>query len=82
MSGAANFRDLPHVNVGLLGADYEIDNASSNDRFKKIYGGENWDAQTRSPLTEPGVNVKRGLLSGCDQRPGAARSANPGRVVG
>ena len=29
-------------------------------RFKKIFSGENWDAHTRSPLTEPGVNVKEG----------------------
>ena len=29
-------------------------------RFKKIYAGENWDPQTRSPLTEPGVTVKEG----------------------
>jgi len=29
-------------------------------RFKKIYAGENWDGELRSPLTEPGVNVKEG----------------------
>ncbi len=29
-------------------------------RIKKILSGENWDAHTRSPLTEPGVNVKEG----------------------
>ena len=29
-------------------------------RFKKIYPGENWTPDTRSPLTEPGVNVKEG----------------------
>ena len=29
-------------------------------RIKKIYPGENWDSQVRSPLTEPGVNVKEG----------------------
>ena len=29
-------------------------------RFKKIYPGENWNPDTRSPLTEPGVNVKEG----------------------
>jgi tricorn protease len=46
--------------VGLLGADYEVDAASGMYRFKKIFSGENWDAQTRSPLTEPGVNVKEG----------------------
>src|SRR5256712_3611481 len=29
-------------------------------RFKKIYSGENWHPNLRSPLTEPGVNVKEG----------------------
>ncbi|MGB9491885.1 MAG: PDZ domain-containing protein, partial [Terriglobales bacterium] len=51
---------LHGVNVGLLGADYEVDSPTGMYRFKKIYAGENWDAHTRSPLTEPGVNVKEG----------------------
>ncbi|HTR22970.1 MAG TPA: PDZ domain-containing protein [Terriglobales bacterium] len=55
--GGGEYPDFPHVNVGLLGADYEVD-AGGLYRFKKIYAGENWDAQVRSPLTEPGVNVK------------------------
>ncbi|MGA9471477.1 MAG: PDZ domain-containing protein, partial [Terriglobales bacterium] len=58
--GGGEYPDLHGVNVGLLGADYEVDSASSLYRFKKIYTGENWDAQSRSPLTEPGVNVKEG----------------------
>jgi tricorn protease len=29
-------------------------------RIAKIYPGENWDSKVRSPLTEPGVNVKEG----------------------
>src|SRR5581483_11135478 len=41
---------------GLLGADYEI--ANGRYRFKKIYGGLNWSAALRSPLTAPGVNGK------------------------
>ena len=48
------------VAEGLLGADYELDAATGYYRFKKIYPGENWDAQSRSPLTEPGLNVKAG----------------------
>ncbi len=48
------------VAEGLLGADYELDAASGTYRFKKIYPGENWDPQARSPLTEPGLNVKTG----------------------
>jgi len=48
------------VNVGLLAADFEPDQASGMYRFKKIYSGENWHPNLRSPLTEPGVNVKEG----------------------
>jgi tricorn protease len=43
---------------GLLGADFEI--ANGRYRFKKIYGGLNWNPQLRSPLTEPGVDAKAG----------------------
>jgi tricorn protease len=46
------------VEVGLLGADYEI--AEHRYRFKKIYGGLNWNPELRSPLTEPGINAKTG----------------------
>ena len=43
---------------GLLGADYSVENGRY--RFKKVYGGLNWNPELRSPLTEPGVNVKQG----------------------
>ncbi|MBC7349690.1 MAG: PD40 domain-containing protein [Candidatus Aminicenantes bacterium] len=46
------------IQVGLLGADYEI--ANGRYRFKKVYGGLNWNPELRSPLTEPGVKVKAG----------------------
>ncbi|MDW3228720.1 MAG: PDZ domain-containing protein [Acidobacteriota bacterium] len=46
------------LQVGLLGADYEI--ADGRYRFKKVYGGLNWNPELRSPLTEPGVSVKAG----------------------
>ncbi len=49
---------VKQVNVALLGADMQADGAYY--RFKKIYGGENWDASRRAPLTEPGVSVKEG----------------------
>ncbi|MBS1853034.1 MAG: PD40 domain-containing protein [Acidobacteria bacterium] len=58
--GGGDMPDVHPVNVGLLGADYELDAASGAYRFKKIYAGENWNPQVRSPLTEPGVNVKEG----------------------
>ncbi|HEX5422647.1 MAG TPA: PDZ domain-containing protein [Candidatus Acidoferrales bacterium] len=50
--------DTPKVNVGLLGADYTVENGRY--RFAKIYSGENWNPQLKAPLTEPGVNVKEG----------------------
>ncbi len=43
---------------GLLGADYSVENGRY--RFKKVYGGLNWTPELRSPLTEPGVNVRAG----------------------
>lgn len=43
---------------GLLGADYEV--ANGRYRFKKVYGGLNWNPEMRSPLTEPGVDIKAG----------------------
>lgn len=46
------------IQVGLLGADFEI--ANGRYRFKKVYGGLNWNPELRSPLTEPGVNIKAG----------------------
>jgi tricorn protease len=58
--GGGDYPDLHPVNVGLLGTDFELDPASGMYRFKKIYPGENWDQATRSPLTEPGVDVKQG----------------------
>jgi tricorn protease len=44
--------------VGLLGADYAIENG--HYRFSHIYQGENWNPQLRAPLTQPGVNVQEG----------------------
>ncbi len=58
--GGGDYPDLHPVNTGLLGADFEADQAGGMYRFKKIYPGENWDPHLRSPLSEPGVNVKQG----------------------
>jgi tricorn protease len=48
----------PEVKVGLLGADYKIENGRF--RFARIYNGENWNPDLRAPLTQPGVDVKSG----------------------
>lgn len=58
-SGTGDRRVNPEfIPGGLLGADYEISN--NRYRIKKIYGGLNWTPDLRSPLTEPGVDVKVG----------------------
>ena len=46
------------VDNGLLGADIVAD--SGYYRIRHIYPGENWQADFRSPLTEPGVKVREG----------------------
>jgi tricorn protease len=58
--GGGDAPNLHPINVGVLGVDFELDSANGLYRFKKIYPGENWDGALRSPLTEPGVNVKEG----------------------
>ena len=50
--------DTDNVPGGLLGADYEL--ADGRYRFKKVYGGLNWNGSLRAPLTEPGVRVRQG----------------------
>lgn len=56
--GGGERPEPPKVKVGMLGADYTVDNGRY--RFAKIYNGENWNPQLRAPLTQPGVNVKTG----------------------
>lgn len=43
---------------GLLGADYRI--ANGRWQFARVLSGENWNPDTRAPLTQPGVNVVAG----------------------
>lgn len=56
--GGGDFPKTKNVNVGLLGADYEI--ANGFYRFKKIYSGLNWNPGITAPLTQPGIDVKDG----------------------
>jgi tricorn protease len=49
---------VPRINVGLLGADYRIENGRY--RIEKIYDGENWNPRLQAPLTQPGSDVKTG----------------------
>ena len=68
---ASALHERKTVPGGLLGADYEV--ADGRYRFKKVYGGLNWNPELRSPLTAPGVDVKAGeyllAVRGVDLKP-------------
>jgi tricorn protease len=44
--------------IGMLGVDWALDRGAY--RIKRIVRGGAWDADVRSPLAEPGVDVKEG----------------------
>jgi len=46
------------VSVGLLGADFEIENGRY--RIKRLLTGENWNPDLRAPLSSPGIQVAEG----------------------
>jgi tricorn protease len=46
------------VSVGMLGADFTIENG--HYRIKHIYTGENWNPDLRAPLSGPGIQVSEG----------------------
>jgi len=56
--GGGNIPQPKTLQGGLLGADYEI--ANGRYRFSRIYSGESWNPQLRSPLVQPGINVSPG----------------------
>ncbi len=58
--GGDTQRSADRVNVGMLGADYEVDKASGRYRFKKIYRVKGWTRDIEPPLTKQGVAVKAG----------------------
>jgi len=58
--GGGERPDAPRIKLGLLGAEFSRDPATRAYRIERILPGENWNKQTRSPLTDIGVNVKPG----------------------
>jgi tricorn protease len=57
--------------TGLLGADYRVQDGRY--RFARVYDGENWNADLRAPLTQPGARVRAGeyllAVNGQEVRP-------------
>jgi tricorn protease len=56
--GGGDLETPKRTSVGYLGIDWELANGAY--RIKTIIKGAAWDNQTRSPLDQPGVNVKEG----------------------
>ena len=57
-NGGGDTPEVEDIPVGLLGADYAIENGRY--RITKIYNGENWNPNLRSPLSGPGIDAKVG----------------------
>ncbi len=58
ISGPGDMPGDTPVSVGLLGADYAVENG--HYRIKRIFSGENWNPDLRAPLSAPGIQVKDG----------------------
>lgn len=65
---------------GMLGAEFVAD-PSGRYRIGKIYRGENWHDDFRSPLTEPGVDVKTGAFVLAIDGADLTTSDNPYRLL-
>ncbi|MEJ2544704.1 MAG: PDZ domain-containing protein [Calditrichaceae bacterium] len=58
--GGDQKRKAESVNIGLLGADFELDAKSNLYRFKKVYKTNNWIRNNPAPLAAPGREVHDG----------------------
>ncbi len=52
--------EVQRINGGLLGAELESDPSVKRYKITKIYQGENWNEDRRSPLTESGIFINEG----------------------
>lgn len=60
VGGGSDGDTSPSVHPGVLGVDWALDAASGRYKLAKIYPGDNSRPQYRSPLAQPGLNVKAG----------------------
>jgi tricorn protease len=58
LTGSGDQPEQDPVQVGLLGADYAIE--QGRYRIRRIYTGENWNPDLQAPLSAPGVRVAEG----------------------
>ncbi|MEH6537614.1 MAG: PDZ domain-containing protein [Psychroserpens sp.] len=57
-TGGGDIDRSQRMNVGYLGADIELNNGAY--QIKTILKGAAWDAEVRSPLAKPGIEVNEG----------------------
>jgi tricorn protease len=58
LTGGGDLPEESPVSVGLLGADYAVENGRY--RIRRVYTGENWNPGLRAPLSAPGIRVSEG----------------------
>ena len=59
LEGEGDVPDTSHtVSVGLLGADFTVENG--HYRIQHIYNGGNWNPHLQAPLSVPGIKVAEG----------------------
>lgn len=58
LTGAGDMPGEDPVSVGLLGADFAIENG--HYRIRRIYTGENWNPELQAPLSAPGIQIVEG----------------------
>ena len=72
VGGGDDGETAPPARAGLLGADFTLDAASGRYRFATIYPGDNTREDYRSPIAQPGLDVKPGdfllAVNGTDLR--------------
>ena len=55
-----DFERIKRIDTGLMGVELEPDYKAGYYKIKKIYKGESWSKSLKSPLLEPGINIKEG----------------------
>ena len=58
IQGAGDEPAEDKVAIGLLGADFAVENGRY--RIARIYSGESWNPELRAPLAAPGIQVSQG----------------------
>lgn len=60
VGGGDDGETAPAARAGLLGVDWSLDAASGRYRLAHIYAGDNTRDDYRSPIAQPGLNVRTG----------------------